>query len=122
MGWRITMGGAQVIPRQLGGWMVHDGQSGRWALDALPDSGAWQVTAYNTGLQPHTVYVTYLTRVIPRPAPARSVLTAEDLAEVPDLSMAGPPVAGRLWRRCRCSRWRTCGSAPADRPTPGAKR
>src|SRR5260370_5599703 len=117
MGWRITMGGAQVIPRQLGGWMVHDGQSGRWALDALPDSGAWQVTAYNTGLQPHTAYVTYLTRVIPRPAHARSLLTTANLAEVPDLSMDGPTGAHRIWRRCRSASTRPSGSTPRRHTT-----
>ena len=95
MGWRITSAKAQIIPRQLGGWMVHDGQSGTWPLENLPDSGAWEVTGYNTGTQPHTVYVTYLTEVISKPPPVPVILPYDQLAEVDDLSQAGAPVGGR---------------------------
>lgn len=95
MGWRITSAKAQVIPRQQGGWMVHDGQSGTWALEDLPDSGAWEVTAYNTGANPHTVYVVYLAEVIRPVPPVPVILAPELLSEVPDLSQAGAPVGGR---------------------------
>lgn len=95
MGWRITSSRAQIIPRQQGGWMIHDGQSGTWGLEGLPDSGAWEVTGYNIGLNPHTVYVSYLTEVIRRPPPVPVILPYQLLAESPDLSQAGPPVGGR---------------------------
>jgi hypothetical protein len=95
MGWRITSAKAQIIPRQAGGWMIHDGQSGVWPLENMPDSGAWEVTGYNTGTQPHTVYVTYLARVIQKPSALLTPLTFIDLAEVPDLSQAGAPVGGQ---------------------------
>lgn len=95
MGWRITSAKAQIIPRAQGSWMINDGQSGVWQLDDLPDSGAWEVTGYNTGTQPHSVYVSYHTEVI-KPAGRYPVLLLPDLfAEVPDLSAAGPPVGGR---------------------------
>lgn len=94
MGWRITSAKAQIIPRAAGSWVIADGQSGTWSLENLPDSGAWELTGYNTGINPHTVYVTYLTEVI-APQPARPVMLSwEALTEVPDLSQAGAPVAG----------------------------
>lgn len=95
MGWRITSSTAQIIPRQPGGWMIHDGQSGTWELEDMPDSGAYEVTGYNTGTQPHTIYVTYMARKLNRPQPLPQLWARELFAEVPDLSHAGPPIAGR---------------------------
>lgn len=64
MGFRLTSGGAQVIPKNLGAWVVADGQSGTWQLEDMHDSGAWQVTAYNTGAFPHTIRVRFHVRPI----------------------------------------------------------
>lgn len=66
-GWRITMGGVQVVPANLGGWIVRDGDVSGHALSKLPTTGAWDVTGYNTGKYPHTLYITFLTAVIEAP-------------------------------------------------------
>lgn len=95
MGWRVTMGGQQVIPRAQGSWVVASGQDGVWELGNLPTSGAWDVTGYNTGIYPHTVYVTFLAAVIPRPPPLPAVTPSVLFMPVPDLSQAGPPVRPR---------------------------
>lgn len=58
VGWQITMGGVVVIPKN-GGWIITDDEAAAWDLEDLPDSGAWQVTAYNTGTYDHTIYVTF---------------------------------------------------------------
>ena len=94
MGWRITSAKAQIIPRQDGGWVIADGQSGTWTLENLPDSGAWELTGYNTGINPHTVYLTYLVDVIAPPPSLPRVLPYHVLVEAPDLSAAGAPVPG----------------------------
>lgn len=60
MGWALTSAGAPVIPIQLGTYMVTDNQADTWDLEGYLDSGNWQVTAYNTGIYPHTVYLTFL--------------------------------------------------------------
>lgn len=68
MGWRFTMGKVQVIPVNKGAWLIRDGNADGSELESLPDSGAWEVTAYNTGGNPHTLYITYYASVIrPRP-------------------------------------------------------
>jgi hypothetical protein len=67
-GLRIGMGKNQVIPVNLGAWIVKDGESAGSDLARLPDSGAWSVIAYNTGAHPHTLYVTFYALPI-RPAP-----------------------------------------------------
>jgi hypothetical protein len=64
MGWRFTMGAIQVIPVNKGAWLIRDGSAGGNELDRLPDSGAWEVTAYNTGALAHTLYVSYYANII----------------------------------------------------------
>ena len=63
-GFRITMGGVQVLPANFGGWIVRDGIDGASALARLPNTGAWDVTAYNTGVYPHSIYVTFYVNLI----------------------------------------------------------
>lgn len=61
LGWSLTMGGAAVIPDTSGEWIVADNELDEVAVDGLPDSGAWQVTGYNTGVYDHTVYLMFYT-------------------------------------------------------------
>lgn len=94
MGWRLTSGGAQVLPKNLGAWVVTAGESGQWQIEGLHDSGKWEVTAYNTGAFSHTVYVrlhaspAVATYRWPRPAP----LPLDTLTSAPDLTKV-PPAA-----------------------------
>lgn len=60
-GWCLSMGGVQVVPSDVGTFIVADDESDDWEIDSLPDSGAWQVTGYNTGTFDHTVYLTFFT-------------------------------------------------------------
>lgn len=90
VGFFISMRGVRVLPRGVGTWIIRSGVSGAWALRGQPDSGDWSVTAYNTGANPHTVYVTHHTRVI---RPAASPLTADtpdDLSDYPHMGAIRP--------------------------------
>lgn len=60
MGWALTSAGTPVIPIQPNTFIVTDNQADTWYLDGYLDSGNWAVTAYNTGLYPHTVFLTFL--------------------------------------------------------------
>jgi len=59
LGWALTSAGAPVIPIQPGSWVVTDNQAATWPLEGYLDSGNWQLTAYNTGVYDHTVYLTF---------------------------------------------------------------
>lgn len=59
MGWALTSSGTPVIPIQPNTYIVTDNQADAWQLEGYLDSGNWQVTAYNTGLYDHTVYLTF---------------------------------------------------------------
>lgn len=56
-GWQLTMGGVQVIPENSGQYIIADNEYDSIFVSGLPDSGAWQVTGYNTGANNHTVYL-----------------------------------------------------------------
>jgi hypothetical protein len=58
-GWQLTMGGVQVIPENAGVFIVADNEYDDIQVSGLPDSGAWQVTGYNTGANNHTVYLDF---------------------------------------------------------------
>lgn len=59
LGWALTSAGAPVIPIQPGAYVVTDNQAATWQLEGYLDSGNWQVTAFNTGIYDHTVYLTF---------------------------------------------------------------
>lgn len=95
-GFRITMGGIQVVPANLGAWIIRDGIDSSASLARLPDSGAWDVTGYNTGTHPHTVYITYYVDVI-RPAPVLVVpFGLDELSSGYGSPAAHHSTAGRL--------------------------
>jgi hypothetical protein len=57
LGWFLSMGGVAVLPQIPGEYVIADDESDDWAIAGLPDSGAWQLTGYNTGTYNHTVYL-----------------------------------------------------------------
>lgn len=71
MGWRLTMSGGNAVVPTGGGWIIADDQAGTWPLIDQPDSGAWEVTGYNTDIYDHAVYLDFLLDLIGQaPAPA----------------------------------------------------
>jgi len=64
LGWYLSMGGVQVLPDDKGNYVVADDEYDDWEIAGLPDSGAWQLTGYNTGRYDHTVYLYFFTTPI----------------------------------------------------------
>lgn len=94
MGWRLTMGGVQVIPNGSDPWIIEDNHADTFTLTNYPDSGAWQVTGYNTGTNAHSVYLVFHVDLLRR-APALPVpLDPRALMPSPDLSQYGRPLPG----------------------------
>lgn len=61
MSFQITSDGAPVIPVQLGTYITADNEWETIEVSNYQDSGAWQVTGYNTDGYDHSVYVTFYT-------------------------------------------------------------
>ena len=97
VGWQLAMGGVQVLPTAGVTWMIADGQASGWAVQDLPDSGAWQLIGYNTGNYPHAVYLTFHVGMPVRRLAVLPALTPAELSEAPDLSHAGPPLKAPPW-------------------------
>lgn len=95
MGFLISMGDIPVLPLPAGTYIIANDQAGTWLLDDQPDSGAWQVTAYNTGSYPHSVFLTLYCDLIDPAAELIPVFAPVTLTDSPDLSHRGPPVRGR---------------------------
>jgi hypothetical protein len=64
LGWYLSMGGVQVLPDDKGAYVIADDEYDDWQIDNLPDSGAWELTGYNTGTHDHTVYLYFFTTPI----------------------------------------------------------
>jgi hypothetical protein len=63
VGFQLGAAGGQIIPVTLGQFIVTDNEVIHWPMEDQIDSGAWQLIAYNTGSQPHTVTVRFLARL-----------------------------------------------------------
>lgn len=59
MGFYLSMGGIQVVPAGTLNWVIANDEEQIVSLTNLPDSGAWQVTAYNLGAYAHSVTVRF---------------------------------------------------------------
>jgi hypothetical protein len=91
-GFRVTSGRVQIIPANTGGWIVRDGASGQFDLRDSHDSGKWEIQAYNTGINPHMLFVEFHIVYHQRRPKLLTLFSAETLAPVPDLHDAGPPL------------------------------
>lgn len=69
VGIALTMNGDAVIPLVAGTWLVADNDKTHWDVAGYPDSGAWQLTAYNTGQYDHTIYLRWGLDYLPEQAP-----------------------------------------------------
>jgi hypothetical protein len=59
VGFRLGLAGQSVIPANAGAWDVTSGEVVHHELSNLPNSGAWQLIAYNSGQYPHTLQVRF---------------------------------------------------------------
>jgi hypothetical protein len=86
VGFRVTMAGNPVIPINPGEWIITDNDNIQWPMSGYPDSGAWEVTGYNTDLYDHTIYFTVLLDQVGSTAAsaAPDLIDSSDLAAVPD--------------------------------------
>ena len=95
MGWYLSMGAVPVRPLPPGTWVIADGQSGTWDGAGLPDSGAWQITGYNTGTYGHAVYIDFHVAVIRRPPALRVLLDPRTLQPAADTPWVPVPLPER---------------------------
>lgn len=81
VGWRLLIGGAVVIPYLSAQWIVTAGEAITWPLEGYPDSGAWSVQAYNTGVNAHTLYFRFLLTYVGTPHPVLPFIPNDQLVD-----------------------------------------
>ena len=91
MGWALTSAGAPVIPIVPNTYIVTDNQADTWLLDGFLDSGNWAVTGYNTGVYPHTVYLTFALDLPGTVAPPTPPPTGEGVGVIGTTGSVVPP-------------------------------
>lgn len=96
MGWQVAMGGVRVFPLGAAVYVLANGEHGSWPVVNAPDSGAWQVIGYNTGANPHSVYLTFHCNTVAPKIAVVAPIPAPLLMPSGDLSKAGPPVVRRM--------------------------
>jgi hypothetical protein len=74
VGFYLALSAQQVIPFQAGQFIISDNRVIHWDLEGYPNSGAWNLYAYNLGANPHTIYVTFGLQLVAPPANATSAL------------------------------------------------
>jgi hypothetical protein len=74
VGFRFTHNGGPVIPYTGAGWIIADDRIIEWDVANMPTADGWEVTAYNTDIYLHTIYVEYLINEIAIPAAPRVAL------------------------------------------------
>lgn len=92
--WQVAMGGLRVFPSGGDTWVKANDEHGTWEVHGAPDSGAWQVIGYNTGANPHSVYLAFYADLPVKPVRLRPLIRASEFMPSPDLSRAGPPLPG----------------------------
>jgi hypothetical protein len=60
VGFYITAGGSQYIPRTSGTFIIPDSDYFTWPLANAINSGSWGIVAYNTDVWPHLIEVGFL--------------------------------------------------------------
>jgi hypothetical protein len=59
----LGMAGTRIIPSNSGQYITAENDTLKWPLDNYPNSGAWQLFAYNTGNYPHMIQIRFLLNV-----------------------------------------------------------
>lgn len=57
VGFRLASSGQQIVPVNVGAWVIASGETLEWIFSNLIESGAWQLIGYNTGAYDHTLHV-----------------------------------------------------------------
>lgn len=71
LGFYITAGGSQFIPRTFGSFIFPDNDYITWPVQNAINSGSWGLVAFNTDVWPHTIQISFqINEVAGSPGPS----------------------------------------------------
>lgn len=59
MGFYLAVSGQQMIPFEVGEFLVWDDREKSWPVEKFPTSATWSIVGYNLGAFPHAVTVRF---------------------------------------------------------------
>lgn len=74
VGFRILHSGDAVIPHDRSKWIIADNEVIKWPLEGYPTGRAWAITAYNTDVYDHSLYLRILVNETQRSTTQRAQL------------------------------------------------
>lgn len=82
VGFQILNSHVPVIPYDSDDWIISNGEVISWPITNAINSGSWQLAAYNTGTNDHTLYVRWLLEYLTTSPVVGvvSVLSSDDIA------------------------------------------
>jgi len=90
VGFWIGSGGTQIIPHDLGQFIISNNEVIHWPLESQHTSGSWELQAYNTGNFPHTLELRFLCSYVGSAPAAVQPLTPDQLAAAGEVGTAPP--------------------------------
>lgn len=78
VGIALGVGGTAVIPSNPGAYVFGNDEVIHWGLEGFPDTGAWQLLAYNVGTFQHAIQLRFLLSLVTQQQ--AQVFTAIDTA------------------------------------------
>lgn len=89
------MSNGQALLPTNGTYIVTDDHADTWAVVNQPDSGQWEVTAYNTDIYQHTVYLDFFLDLVGQAPDVTTFASNASLSSPPPVTtpaaIAAPP-------------------------------
>lgn len=73
MGFYLAASGQQVIPFEMGQYLVWDDREKSWPVENFPTSATWSIVGYNLGVFPHTVVVRFHSQSAVQTSPTTNI-------------------------------------------------
>lgn len=83
VGIRIGAKSVPILPSGAANWFTFSGMVQAIDLDGQHETGDWSVIGYNTGVNPHTIQVTFKARRKEQEQPPFRLFTEADLSNFP---------------------------------------
>lgn len=97
VGWQLAIAGQNIIPVTRDAFMIGNDRVWELAIEGYPNSGAWQLRAYNADTFDHTLYGEFYIGVIRPPIEVSPApIPAEELVLPPEEQPTEEEFAGAL--------------------------
>lgn len=88
MGFYLAVSGQQMIPFEMGEWLVWDDREKSWPVENFPTSATWSIVGYNLGVFAHTITVRFHSQSAVQTSP-NTIIPSVTFVASPDSDQVG---------------------------------